>query len=267
MIMALKKYGSVARIEILNRAAYTQEIVSWLPIFVLRLWIFVHLYAVTFAADPSQDFDGFTYEQMVWSLMIVQSFKKATVRSVAELIDQEIHTGSFVYSVNRPYSYVLFHYMGYLGRMAPEAVLNLLIGSITLQLLIGGFVVTWYGVLGGSLVMLLGLSLNFMCEFAIGMLAFWLEDTSSITWLYNKAITIIGGYLLPLSFFTGFLRSLINVLPFSVLYASAAQLMVKFDGHQMMVFMVTQLSWLTLIGLIAYLLFSRGLKNVSIGGG
>lgn len=267
MILVLKKYWSVTRIEILNRAAYTQEIVTWLPIFVLRLWIFVHLYAATFAADPNQDFDGLGYEQMVWGLMIVQSFKKATVRSVAELIDQEIRTGSFVYSVNRPYSYALFHYMGYLGRMAPEAVLNLFLGSITLQLLIGGFAITWYGIFGGALVMFLGLSLNFMFEFAIGMLAFWLEDTSSIIWLYNKAIVIMGGYLLPLSFFTGHLRLLINVLPFSVLYARAAQLIVKFDGYQMLVFMGIQVSWLMVIGLMAYLLFSRGLKNVSIGGG
>ena len=169
--------------------------------------------------------------------------------------------------INKPYSYMGFHYMGFLGNAVPSLMLTLCGGTLVMLLLVGSIALTWKALLAGSIVMLLGFSLNFFIEFSIGLLALWIEDTSSITWIYHKAVGIFGGSIISLALFPTPLKRVVELLPFSVLYSSAAQVLVRFSTRTCVFFIVMQVFWLLVFGSLAFVLWQRGMRNVSISGG
>ena len=51
----------------------------------------------------------------------------------------------------------------------------------------------------------------------VGLSAFWLEDTSGLYLIYTRLTMILGGMLIPLDLFPGWLKNLVVYLPFPYL--------------------------------------------------
>jgi ABC-2 type transport system permease protein len=263
----LWKYFSVFRISFSDRATYLTNILARSSAVVLRIWIFVQLYSATYRMTGSSEIDGVTVSMVIWMLMLTQSFQMATRPSLAYIISQEVISGGLAYSINKPFSYSLFHFWGYLGRFLPNVLSNLIIGAVAAFILIGGNDFGWLGISLGMVILLGGLIIDFLANFCIGLLSFWVEDISAFNWIYTKSQIALGGVLIPLALFPEKIRSLVELLPFSHLFYSAARLAVGFDWELFWRFLKIQSGWILLLSLVATLIFKRGIKNVSINGG
>ncbi len=263
----LIKYLEVARVAYVNSGAYLVNILGRSLTVVLRIWIFTQLYSVTFAVSGMQQIGGLTVAQVIWSLMLVQSFETSTKPMISKLIDEEIKSGSFAYQVNKPYSYVFYHLAGYFGRVVANLGSNLVIGTVATWFLVGLIGWSWTGLLFGLLILVLGYTLDFLIAMSIGLVAFWWEDSNTIMWMYSKGRFLLGGVILPIALFPEKIQKIAEMLPFANLYYAPARIMVGFDGQLAEKFILVQLVWIFIFIMLVSIMYSRGVKNVAINGG
>lgn len=84
-------------------------------------------------------------------------------------------------------------------------------------------------IVGAALVLVLGVAIDFFGAMAIGLCAFWLEDTQPLALLYDRAIMLLGGLLLPLELFPEGIAAILSALPFQLLLYAPARLAVSGD--------------------------------------
>src|SRR5207245_207694 len=84
------------------------------------------------------------------------------------------------------------------------------------------------GLLLWPLVTLLALSIEFVCYFACGLLAFWTEDTQAFSSVLSRLTLVLGGVLAPLEIFPQPLRSIAQALRFSTILYGPARSIVHF---------------------------------------
>ncbi len=266
--LAFRKYAAILYINYLSRFAYIPDVLSDLPITMLRLWIATQFYAVTYSVTHTKEFDGLNFVQLIWVLTFVNCFESSSTQpDLSKMIEDEVKSGSLAYSVNKPYSYPLFHYAGYLGRTVPNLIINLIGCCSLIFFLVGGSHMTLRGILAGALLMVAGFTLHFLIDLSIGLLAFWIEDVGSVAYLYHTATLIFGGVILPISLFPDMLKKVADVLPFGQLYYSGARVIVQFDSEHFVSFLKVQLFWLAFFSAVACIIWRKGMKNVSISGG
>lgn len=261
------KYFEIAKVNYFNSAAYLVNLISRSAIVVIRIWIFTQLYKVSYAISGLSEIGGLTVAMVVWSLMMTQSFQTATRPQLSKLIDEEVKSGTLAYSVNRPYSYILFHFSGFIGRSIPNLFINLFIGSLTALVLVGPIGLSWEALAFGAILLFFGYILDFFVSLIIGLTAFWIEDTSAFTWIYSKGQLVFGGLILPIALFPDYLQKIAELLPFSQMYYGAARLIVHFEPSLFLQYLATQLVWILFFGVVAYYLFNKGIKHVSVNGG
>lgn len=261
------KYFEIAKVNYYNSAAYLFNLLSRSATVVLRIWIFAQLFKVTYAASGVSEVGGMTVVMVVWSLMMTQSFQSSTRPPISQLIDEEVKTGALAYSINRPYSYIFFHLAGFFGRSLPNLFINLSVGLLAALILVGPLDFSFYGIAFGMTLLFFGYILDFFINLIIGLLAFWVEDTSAFTWIYSKGQMIFGGIILPIALFPEYLQKIAEILPFSLMYYGAARIAVNFDFYLFQKFIFMQFVWIFVFGLLAFYLFNKGIKNVSINGG
>lgn len=265
--ITILKYWEVFKVNYLTSSVYLINLLAQSVTVVFRIWIYTQLYTVTFRVANSVQIGGLTTATAVWSLALVQSFQTATRPPVATLVEEEVKSGSLAYSINRPLSYILFHYFGYLGRVIPKLITNVVIGVFATMILVGFVEFTWFGLLAGLILLFLGYTLDFFMLFIIGLLSFWVEDTSAYRWIYSKGFLVFGGAIVPLALFPDAIKNIVEILPFAQLYYGAARIIVNFDFSLFQKFLFFQVIWIILFTVIAILLFRKGVKNVSINGG
>ncbi len=265
--IAFEKYYAIFVMQYRTKAAYFSTLLSETPIIALRLWILSQFYNATYQTYGLNDYKGLTIPALIWSIMFIQAFEGGSFPSISSIIDEEIKSGSIAYTINRPYSYILYQYVGYLGRTIPSLLVNVTGGAIAAWILVGPLPATWWTILLGVFLMYVGYTLNFLIEISIGLLGFWIEDTESVAWLYQKAVLLLGGYFLPLTMFPDIAQVIAQWLPFGALYYGPAQLIVNFNLQTLYHFLAVQSIWLIISGIIAYFIFNRGMKHVSVQGG
>lgn len=265
--LRLRAYRAIAYISSLSRTAFLGALIMNGLLVALYIWTIKQLYTATYAAAQSQQIGGLTLVEAIWLLMFVQSFERATWPNPISLIDEEIKTGSITYSLQRPYSYILYHLASFFGRILATVTGNLLFGTMAVLMLVGPCSLTFCGLLGGAVAIVLGYILDFFMFFMFGICGFWVEDVKPFTWLYSKSKLIFGGIILPIAFFPAYIQKIVLLLPFSNLYYTASRIIVQFDPYLLVRCITVQLCWIAVLGCCAYALFAKGVRHVTVSGG
>jgi ABC-2 type transport system permease protein len=268
MYKAIEKYQEIAKINFTNSTTYiTNVIVSSFTV-LLRIWIFTQLYQVTYQFSGVSEINGLDIPMVIWVLALTQSFRTAISRQTPnKLIEEEVISGTLAYTINRPYSYLLFHYFGFLGKSIPFLIPNLIISCLACLIFVGPITLTLSGILFAIVLLLAGTTIDYLISVSIALLSFWVEDVSAFRWIYSKGQMVLGGNVLPLALFPDYLRHIAEILPFSQLYYTPAQMLISPMFSTFSTFFIIQIIWITIFSGVAYTLFHKGVRNVSINGG
>ena len=266
--MVLSKYYYIMMTAARARAVYVADIVAEVPVIFFRIGALSQLFAATYSSTGADEFDGMNYVQLVWCMSLIQCFESsATEPHVPRIIEEEVKSGDLAYSLNKPYSYALFQFYAFLGRGLSNMLINLLVSLSLPYFLVGPLDVSFNGLAAGLFMMFMGFVLYFLITLVIGLLAFWIEDVTSIDWLFRACSMIFGGAILPLALFPESIKVVAEYLPFGQLYYSAARLIVNFDHAVFVKFLGVQVMWLAIFCVMAVLILREGVKRVSISGG
>lgn len=260
------KYAAIFRINFLNKIMYVADVAGEAPLIMMKMWIFTQLYVATYATQHAQVIEGLSIAQIIWILLIVHSCESVTY-DVADVIDDEVKSGGFSYTIIRPYSYMGYHFCAYVGKALPSLAVNLIAGLPVVYFLVGGVSCSFLSIIAATILLMGGATLTFFTLFSIGIGAFWIEETKGLVWIYHKAVMVLGGMVIPLSLLPHRLRAIAEFLPFGQTYYSAAQVLVKFDGYIFLKNFSIQLFWLWVMGSLATFLFYKGIRHVSAHGG
>ncbi|MFA5075145.1 MAG: hypothetical protein WC436_03530 [Candidatus Babeliales bacterium] len=261
------KYLAVVKVNIQSRTAIFADMIARNLAIAFRIWMFAQIYMASFHALGQTHIGNLDLKSTIWIMMFVQIFRSSSRPRVDKLIDESVRTGAFAYTINKPYSFVLFHYFGFIGRIIPSVLTNLLVGITIAALLSGLIKISILNIIIGTILLFLGYTLNFFIEIIIGLSAFWVENTEPFSWIYQRTQYILGGAIVPISLFPEKLAPIAEFLPFSQIYYGAARVLVDLNFFIILKYFLIQSFWIIFFSFLAFIIFRKGIKNVSINGG
>ena len=266
VVKKIKKYFSILWVSIINMFVYPLELVYANIFILLVVFVMSQVWQVVFVQNAGQLIDGFSLIDMVWYVFITELIVTSQPRIIM-LLGEEIKSGSISYILNKPYSFLAYHLFSSLGGTLVRIFFKIFFGCLVI-----GFAFAWPGV--SILVVLLtllniigALVLGYFLAATFALAAFWLEDTYSIRFIYQKILFIFGGLLFPIDIYPIWLQKIAHFLPFEDILYGPARLFVKFDLIYWQNLMFSQLVWIIVFILLSKFIYVQGIKKVNINGG
>ena len=260
----MKKYFEIAKINFLNSFAYFGEFFFHAIFILLILFIFTNMWKAVYSGKEL--IEGFTLSMMIWYLLMAESIVTSSPGFVKE-VNTEVQNGEIAYKLNKPYNYILYHFAKSFSRRIINFTVTFILGAVLIYFLIGGFDFKIYSLFFLVLILFLAMTLDFFISMSIALLSFWLEDSNSLRWIYDKLLFTIGGMLVPLEIFPTWLAKIAGVLPFSFIAYSPAKLFVRFSFVDFFNVFAIQISYIIIFGCITWIIYKRGVRRLNVNGG
>jgi ABC-2 type transport system permease protein len=229
------------------------------------MWIYYQLWNVTFHASGTDTINGMTLYSTMWYLMMAETIELSRPR-LANTISDNVKDGSIAYILNKPYSFLLYQFSNSMGETLFRALVNAIFGSFMVWWLVGpppapsGWALAIITLLGTWV-------LNFCITCLIGLSAFLVEDVAPFLWIYQKFIFILGGFLIPLDFYPGWLQAIAKSLPFAAMIYGPSKLFVSPSMELFTNVLLLQAVWILVLGSALVIAYRRGVSHLTVNGG
>lgn len=259
------KYWAMFATQMVNALAYPIDLAGRSVSIVLFMWVFIHLWRVTYRSVGQQEIAGLTLGDTLWYLMLAEAIWLSKPR-VSSAIAQSVRDGSIAYVLNKPYSFPLYHLSVALGDSVLRLGLGVTAGGALIWLAVGpppeprGLLLALPAVAAAWLI-------DFCQGAMIGLAAFLAEDVAAFEWIYSKLVFVLGGLLIPIDFFPGWLRVVAQALPFAYTVYAPARLFVQPEPARLAGVLGGQAFWLLVLGLLLAFLYRQGTRRLVINGG
>lgn len=259
---AIAKYAAFARISVVRARRERGELYGRVAFFAVILGVFSSLWravgeaGMPVAADP---------KALVWYLAATEWILLSAPPLHIE-IQEAIRRGDVVYQLGRPASYVLAELAAGLGLVAVRAPL------LGLTAFLCAFAFTaWTPPLGAlAMVVPFGLvacALITALHVLIGLLAFWLQDVSPVSWVWQKLMFVLGGLMLPVALYPDFIQRAAAFTPFPALLAGPASFVLPNGTVTPGALARDLVVWSSVTALAVYWIFRRATSALTINGG
>jgi len=258
----LVKYGAFARIGVKLAVTERGELYGRMLFFVIILGVFSALWRAVAEAGLPVAVEPAT---LVWYLAATEWIVLSPAPAHVE-IESEIRRGDVACQLVRPFSYVAATTAQGLGRLAVRAPVLAMVASG------GAFAVTGRLPSGDAVVLVVPFGIAAMLAIhglyvVTGLTAFWLGDSSPLFWIWQKLLFILGGLMLPLSIYPGWMQRLAAYTPFPYLLARPAGFVMASDAGGAWDLAWHLAAWTLTIALIAHAVFARAVKSLHLNGG
>ncbi|MCQ3937266.1 MAG: hypothetical protein DPW18_09490 [Chloroflexi bacterium] len=261
----MKKYLAIVQMQIINNIAYPGDFIGRSVSIGVFLFIFAGLWKTTFAIVGTDIINGLTFANMMWYLMMAETIELGRPRT-NRIISEQVKNGEVAYILSKPYNFVLYHFAFGLGDGLMRIAINIPVGLLAAWILAGPppSLAGW----GMALVTMAGAWILHFCMMAlIGLAAFVVEETNSFELIYQKAVFILGGMLLPLDMFPPWLQTIARALPFPYMMYAPARLFVKPDFALFWQMLAGQWLWVAALVFLLALAYRGSEKTLTVNGG
>jgi ABC-2 type transport system permease protein len=263
----MTKYWAIFKTQLLNRLAYPVDLIGHGLTIIIYLWVFIFLWRTTYRAMGASGgtIAGLTLNQTIWYLMLAETLMLSKPR-LSRLISAAVKDGSVAYMLNKPYNFILYHFTVGLGDSLTNMVFNLLAGGTLIWLVQSPPPPAW-GWPWVLLTMIMAWMIDFCFAALIGLAAFVAEEVAAFDWIYQKLLFILGGMLIPLDFFPGWLRTISQLSPFAYSIYGPARFFVDPSLERFIALVFGQTVWLVILGGVVVISYRRGMQWLAINGG
>lgn len=263
--MTLKKYFALARITLIERFSHFWNKLATAFILALILFVFLQIWKAVYAGKA--DIDGYTIAQMIWYLTLTEVILFSTGSHKIDVIGEEIRSGAIANALLKPFNYVGREFSVLMAEFVYSFTIIGTVGVILAYILVGTISVTFVGLFLTALLILGAAMISFLIVLSLALLALWLEDTSSIMWIYQKLLFIVGGMLVPLDFYPHWLQQAVQYLPTAYIMYLPARLFVHFSYADFMSALIGQVVWILVLTITVLFIYHRGIRKVHFHGG
>ena len=281
----MSKYFKILRISLMERLVYRADFfVATLFRFLPLLTTFL-LWEAVFAGSGERQIGGFTRDQMIAYLLLVQVSRMfSSMPGLATGITRDIRDGNLKKYLLQPID-MLWYLLSYRGahKMAYIATVALPYGILFFfcRDFFDHFPLGW-ALLAYLVSLILSFAIGFFFEACIGMAGFWLLEVTSLMYIINIVTFFVSGQLFPIdllrlspdrvgptvSAIMGVFVDTLHYLPFHYLaYFPAMVFLGMTTGEELAWGLAIELAWAVFFILLSRGLFRLGLRHYSAYGG
>ncbi len=263
----MSKYLAIFLVSLKDTLFYKGKILTTVFVWFVRVGILLGVYAVAYRY-VGHDIRGVSFSVAIWSIGIYFLLLTIMGRRVFKDISDEVQFGTIETKINKPIQFVLYHWVGRMGKNLLDFVLSGATAIVFLLLVVGlpdvAFSFAWIG--KASALFVIGLLLSYVLYSLVGLSAFWLEVADPAFWIVDKSVMILGGSFIPVALFPDVMRRIAEFSPFgAIMFADQA---FNPDFHERWVWLlVAQIVWLVILAVALAWIYRLAQKRLFVNGG
>ncbi len=259
------KYAALVATSFRQRLADRAVLIGRIAFYFIILLVFARLWEAVLSRG-GEGTQGNTWTDYVWYLAVTEWIMLSLPQLYVD-IESDVRSGDIAYHFARPVSYV--------GSKLAEGFGDMLLRFFTLGvagvLFARAFAGGWPSSLGGLLLAVpLGVLSGVVmlaCLALVGLCAFWIVDCTAIYLIWQKLMFVLGGLMVPLSVYPGWLREVALHSPFSAMLYGPGRMVMATDLSLALAVAAQLLAWGAAAGALLVLLERRARRIVEVNGG
>ncbi len=270
MTAALPLYLQFTRITFLKMLAYRLRyytgIISYLVFVAGNTFLFRAVYA---ALPDGAVIGGFTAENIVTYIAVAWIGRSLTFNNVDREIGTQVTEGHIAQNLLKPIDFQTMTFFGALGEAGFRLTLFTLPISVVIVPLFGvGAPASVTAGAAAAISFFLAFLVNTAINFIVGTFALQLKSIIGLIRAKHIVLELLTGALIPLSFFPGVSRTIVEALPFAaVTYTPVTIFMGLKQGPELVSAMLLQAFWAGSLLALGALLWRRAIRRMTIQGG
>ncbi len=262
----ISKIWAIAKQNAKEGLYYRFDLLLYIFNFMVEITVYIFIWLAIY--HNGNQILGMSFEQITTYYCLVVSLSPIVNWGINEIVGTSIREGEILRELLNPISY--FHY--YFGIRIGELIESSLVGFLTFVLcffLFGvllpkGFLAFVFFVI----VVLLAIVVIYFFELMIGMIAFYTNSIWGIEILKRAILSIFSGMIAPIELFPEFLQKIANFLPFKdCIYTPICIYFGELSYLEIFFVILKQCVWIGILYVIAKILFTKAIKNLTINGG
>jgi ABC-2 type transport system permease protein len=258
-------YLEFARKAFAREATYRMEVFTNVGSLLVRLYlmkmVWVALYAQNAAPAGVPLHAILTYTTIALLMSLVLEIDGT------RLIRDRVREGSIATDLMKPINLPLYFFSDGFGQTLLHALL--ILPSLGLALFIVHIDVPAPAVLAAFFFSFaLGYIVNFLMNFLMNSVAFWTLETFALQLIVRWISDLLGGQIVPLIFFPGFLQKIVLALPFAAVYSTPLLIYVgTIPPSSYLAAFASQLAWGAAFAVLGTFVWRGALKRLVVQGG
>jgi ABC-2 type transport system permease protein len=255
----------IFKLVMMERMAYRLNFFMQILSGILSSLIVIFLWMAIYRSAGREVIGGYSLGEMITYLLgggLINSFVLTTAENPET--SQNIQDGTLSFLLIQPISPYGIWVIRDLGGKAFYFVLGLA-GYAVVSLFFRGFLVFSLSseLFIFFLASLISAALLHSLFFeAFSLLSFWIENTYGIRFTLRVIMEILGGAIIPLSFFPGFTEKLVLLLPFQYMIYFPMQIYLgKLSTGQIFLEFFLEISWIAGLALLNWVVWKKGVRH------
>jgi len=258
-------YVEFARKAFAREATYRVEVFTNVGSVLLRVYLFRSLWTALYAQNAAPA--DIPLHAMITYATIALLMGLILEIDGTRAIRERIREGTIATDLMKPISLPLYFFSDGFGQTVFHALL--IVPSVLLALLLVHIDVPSPATLAlFALSFALGYLVNFFLNFLMNIVAFWTLETFALQLMVRWASDLLGGQILPLSFFPGVLGTIVGALPFASIYWTPLRIYIgQVAPAEIPGLLAVQMGWLVLFAGVSALVWRLAERRVVVQGG
>lgn len=261
----LRALPTLLRIGFADAVAYRAEMLVW----ILSTTMPLVMLALFTAVARDAPIGRYGTPELIAYFLTTFIVRQLTACWAAWQMNFEVRQGTLSLRLLRPIHPVIAYVVEHVAAIPMRLIVALPVAGIALAV-VGSEHVTsdWLlwaiwplSVIGAFLI-------TFLVHVAIGCLSLYMESSLKVLDVWFALYLVLSGYLIPVALFPPWLRTINELLPFRYVIGYPVELITAHHDRAMALQMLgRQWVWVLIAGLIATLLWKRGLRRFAAYGG
>ena len=260
-------YFDFVRIRFLTMLAYRVNYYSGIVIYAINIGAYYFMWRAIYG--DAETLGGFTAAQMTTYIAVSWMARAFYFNNLDREISNEIRDGSVAVQMMRPISYLLVKMMQGFGEgifrmlmlMVPGMIVAVLLFPVSLPTdpmrWVVFFVMLWFSFL-----------INSQLNLLTGLFAFFVENNEGLMRMKRVLIDLLSGVLLPITFFPGWAKTLLEWLPFqAITYLPSSVFTGRLNGAEVWNALYVQIVWFLVLIVPILLMWRSARKRLFVQGG
>ena len=263
--MRIEPYLEFAKKAFAREATYRMEVFTNVGSLLVRLYLMKMVWTALYAQNTAPA--GVPLHSILTYTTIALLMSLVLEIDGTRLIRDRVREGSIATDLMKPINLPLYFFSDGFGQTALHAIL--IVPALALALLMVHIDVPSPLVLTAFVFSFaLGYVVNFLMNFLMNTIAFWTLETFAIQLIVRWVSDILGGQVVPLIFFPGFLQNIVLALPFAAVYSTPLLIYLgTIPPSAYLAAFAAQLAWLAGFAILATFVWRGALRRVVVQGG
>lgn len=265
----MNKYFAVFKTSFKQESkTITNSITSTISFFII-IFVFNELWGYIYGGSGVGTLiNGYSLQTMLWYMVGAEVLMYAfNARHLTNDYGNDIKSGKIAYILNKPYSYYGYKIASTTGAFCWRLLFLIPASALIGFLIIGpiqNFSIAY--VLPIIFTILFGTFINTIIYGTVGLLSFWIEESTPFSWIIQK-FNMLFGLFFPPEFFPGWIQNIINYSPIFATVSGPSKLIANFSWELFAKVTASQLAYAIVFLIIGGIVYKLGTKKVTSNGG